>query len=73
MNSLSAWTCQYCGKGCFFSKREAKAAAAKIDRKCRAYQCPVDDTIWHYGHLPTAVLKGDFDRHKFRQMRGQNP
>jgi hypothetical protein len=68
----SVWTCATCGKLCFLSKRDAKKGAAAVDRKCRPYKCPADAAIWHFGHLPTAVRMGDFDRHKLRQMRGQN-
>lgn len=73
MNHSRAWTCESCGKGSYMSKREAKQAAIAMDRRCRAYPCPADRTVWHYGHLPTAVRMGDFDRHTMRQMRGQNP
>jgi hypothetical protein len=72
MNSSHAWTCHLCGKGCYLSRSAAKTAAGAVDRKCRPYRCPADRTVWHYGHLPTAVRMGDFDRHTLRQMRGQN-
>ncbi len=74
MNGAGAWiTCEVCEKRSFASKRDAKKAAATIDRRCRPYPCPVSDNLWHFGHLPTAVRMGDFDRHTLRRMRGQNP
>jgi hypothetical protein len=70
-NSTSIWTCENCGKLCFRTRRDAKKAAATVDRKCRVYRCPADDDFYHFGHLPTAVRMGDFDRRRLRRMRGQ--
>lgn len=72
MISTSLWTCQPCDKRTYASRSAAKKAAAVVDPKCRPYRCPTNQDTWHFGHLPTAVRMGDFDRRRFRRMRGQS-
>lgn len=71
MKTISAWTCETCGKRCFFSKAAARTEAKVVDRNCRPYRCPQDRSLWHYGHLPKAVLSGDIDRRRLWKMRGK--
>lgn len=52
--------CQ-CGKVRYLTKREAKNAARRIhpSERMHAYRC---DDYWHLGHLPAALIRGEFDR-----------
>lgn len=60
-----AWfgTCADCGKRCYPTKADAKAAARQlVHRKggrLSVYQC---GSYWHFGHLPTQIRRGDATR-----------
>ena len=54
--------CPDCGKRCYPSKADAKAATRQLPhRKGRlsVYQC---GPYWHYGHLPKTIRTGDAGR-----------
>jgi hypothetical protein len=50
-------TCEHCGKGCWTSKKIAKAAARRNHpgERLSVYEC---GRWWHYGHLDYPVLRG---------------
>lgn len=54
--------CDDCGKGCYTTRSGARAAAKKVGKELRAYQCPVNQWVWHFGHLPKSVLRGRITR-----------
>jgi hypothetical protein len=57
------FTCQHCGKQTYLSRKEAKRVAKTVHpgEDLNAYRCPHGEG-WHIGHLPKAVVNGDFSR-----------
>jgi hypothetical protein len=51
--------CPDCGKRRYTSKRSAKSAAERVDRRMRAYRC---GAYWHVGHLSKHVIRGRIGR-----------
>lgn len=52
--------CGDCGKRSYRDRQHAKEAIRVTpgNRGMREYRCPVDDGVWHVGHLPMAVRWG---------------
>lgn len=66
--ALMVSTCDECGKRGYATKRAAKLAGRAVDRRCRPYRC---GRYWHFGHLPTVVIRGEYDRRRVFEMRGR--
>lgn len=66
--AASPWlTCQ-CGKRGYDSRKAAKRVLRRAHpdgTRMHAYQCDIDTTLWHVGHTPEPVKRGDVDRHTY--------
>lgn len=57
-----------CGKYRYFTRKAAKRAMRRLypDRnnhgRLNAYECRIETNVWHLGHLPEAVKRGDVGR-----------
>ena len=55
--------CATCGKRCYPTKADAKAAARQLPRRkgghLSVYPC---GPYWHFGHLPKTIRTGDAGR-----------
>lgn len=62
-------TCETCGKRCYTSKRDAKAAIRQRQHRAgrlSAYRC---GPYWHIGHLHRAVAAGQLRRDQIRTRK----
>lgn len=65
MKALDCGTCPRCGKRSYTSKSRAKSAIKQLDHlgrrvgRLHPYKC---GDVWHLGHLPQNVVKGDVAR-----------
>lgn len=66
-HGIRSWATNGCssGKRAWMGRADAKSAANQAARngldKLRPYQCP-ECGLWHIGHLPQAVLRGEVGR-----------
>ena len=52
--------CSDCGKYGWHTRKDAKKMEKQYpEEHLRPYPCPVDESFWHLGHLPTRVRLGD--------------
>ncbi len=57
-----ARTCE-CGKAVFLSRKEAKRALSQFPGSdCRVYECTLTPGVFHWGHLPRQVVRGEIAR-----------
>lgn len=67
--------CTACGKGCYGSKHDAKAAANQIEghdgSHTSIYACSTG--YWHFGDLPKAVIEGVISRADLAPTRPRTP
>lgn len=63
--------CRTCNKDIFMSRKSARHQAKILadNGHPRPYQCPVDPTMWHNGHIPDAVRHGVITREEWLTTR----
>lgn len=56
--------CEGCEKDKFETRRIARdaAKARHPGERLSAYRCPLDEDVWHYGHLKAVVRNGHLPR-----------
>lgn len=63
---LNTGVCRAHGKMLFRSRKVARLAGRRAHHGGRghltAYECEAVPGLWHYGHLPVAVVRGLLDR-----------
>lgn len=67
--------CTACDKGCYPSRKHARAAARRHHpgEHKQAYRCPHNPAIWHYGRLDYPKLRGIRGHHPQRTRRPPIP
>lgn len=60
-------TCPTCGKRCFVTRRTAKTEARRLGGHMHVYRC---GDWWHYGHPPTALIRGKITRDQITTRPG---
>lgn len=66
--------CPACGKFSYPTRGDAKQCRKQMPRHkgLKVYPCPVSDNLFHLGHLPTDVLRGEIGREEIRHRRASN-
>ncbi|MGK5737255.1 hypothetical protein [Micromonospora sp. URMC 103] len=64
--------CRDCRKYGFYTRRDAKRMEKQYpEEQMRPYRCPIDDNIWHLGHLPNAVRNGEMSADEWYDAAGE--
>ena len=65
-------TCNYCGKRCFRSRKDAKTYAKTKNPTAHwsVYQC---GEYWHFGHMPKPIQSGKMSRSTYGRRNPPNP
>lgn len=64
----SPWITCVCGKRGYPSRSSARKVRTRGHSDAsslHAYRCDDDPTLWHLGHMPAAVKRGEIDRHTY--------
>jgi hypothetical protein len=63
INTQDWITCQGCGKRGYRNRKTAKKVEARMPTKqLGVYECQEYPGLFHVGHLPTAIIRGDRGR-----------
>ena len=68
----SPWLTCECGKRGYPNRGAAKKALRRAHpdgNRMHAYQCDVDSALWHVGHTPEPIKRGEVDRHTYYARR----
>jgi hypothetical protein len=57
--------CDWCGKRCYLTRKNAKVVARLHPTHYTTYQCPVDPQFWHVGRLARAIVQGVITRNEY--------
>ena len=63
--------CHYHDKVLFRNRKTARMHSRRMKSRSgrmNAYECDVHPRLWHLGHLPKAVVKGDVGRELINEM-----